>query len=106
MTDGSGFMTGLALHQIKHEKQLLERQKDQLKSKVQKLKDEFTAEREKLNGVRYGLSVHVIYTPSWFHAVIQNFKFWDEGMQTDHYKGLKKATKGYLSCSQLIIHTS
>lgn len=53
VTDGSGFVTGLALHHMRHEKQLLERQNDQLRSRVQKLKDEFTAEREKLNGVRY-----------------------------------------------------
>ena len=40
---------------MRQEKQMLARQNDQLKSRVQKLKDEFIAEREKLNGVRYVL---------------------------------------------------
>ena len=77
VTDGSGFVTGLSLHQMRHDKQQLEQQNDQLRSRVKKLE-------EKLNGVTYVcVCVYVNYAPSGF-TVIQDFKLWDEGMQTDH----------------------
>lgn len=52
VTDGSGFVTGLALHQLKHEKSLVVRENDQLKTRVHKIRGELMAEKEKLNKER------------------------------------------------------
>ena len=45
-------MTGLALHQLKHEKSLVVRENDQLKTRVHKIRGELMAEKEKLNKER------------------------------------------------------
>ena len=48
VTDGSG----LALHQLKHEKSLVVQENDQLKTRVHKITGELMAEKEKLNKER------------------------------------------------------
>ena len=52
VTDGSGFVTGLALQQLKHEKSLVVRENDQLKTRMQKIRGELMAEKEKINKER------------------------------------------------------
>ena len=66
VTDGSGFVTGLALHQLKHEKSLVVRENDQLKTRVHKIRGELMAEKEKLNKERCVLTLTHLCVPVSF----------------------------------------
>ena len=66
VTDGSGFVTGLALHQLKHEKSLVVRENDQLKTRVHKIRGELMAEKEKLNKERCVLTLIHLCAPVSF----------------------------------------
>ena len=45
-------MTGLAFYRLQTEKNLLDKENEQLKTKLERLRKEFTAERERLNKER------------------------------------------------------
>ena len=46
-------MTGLAFHRLQQEKRLLDKENEDLKNKIKRLKEEFMLERERLTKARY-----------------------------------------------------
>ena len=52
VVDGSGAVTGLAFYRLQTEKNLLDKENEQLKTKLERLRKEFTTERERLNKER------------------------------------------------------
>ena len=52
VVDGSGTVTGLAYYRIRQDKLFLDKENEQLKNKLQRVKNEFTMERERLNKER------------------------------------------------------
>ena len=52
MVDGSGAVTGLAFYRLQQDKLLLSREKEQLNDKLQRLKNEYMAQKDRLNKER------------------------------------------------------
>ena len=53
MVDGSGTVTGLAFYRLQQDKLLLSKENEQLNDKIQRLKNEYMGQKDRLNKERY-----------------------------------------------------
>ena len=53
VVDGSGAVTGLAFYRLQQDHKLLSREKENLNDKLQRLKKEYMAQKDRLSSERY-----------------------------------------------------